>query len=82
MNAEKSGVQNSLLREQLLYLLEGRGAHISFQAAVKGFPVNLLGKRIPLLAHTAWQLVDHIRVVQWDILEFILNPEPVILGEN
>lgn len=62
------------LRDQLVYLLTGGGAHISFGDTVKNFPENKRGKRIPNLAHTAWQLIDHIRIVQWDIVEFIINP--------
>lgn len=62
------------LREQLVYLLTGGGAHISFEDAIKNFPENKRGTRIPNLAHTAWQLIDHIRIVQWDIVEFIINP--------
>lgn len=63
------------LREHLLYVLDGGGAHISFAAAVKDFPIDLAGKKIPKLEHTAWQLVDHLRIAQWDILEFIKNPD-------
>lgn len=63
------------LREHLLYLLDGGGAHISFASALKDFPVDLAGQKIPKLDHTAWQLVDHLRIAQWDILEFIKNPD-------
>ncbi len=58
------------LREQLVYSLGGKGAHMTFDQAVKGFPLDLVGKRVPLLAHTAWQLVHHLWITQWDILEF------------
>jgi DinB superfamily len=58
------------LREQLVYSLGGKGAHMSFEQAVKGFPRDLVGERVPLLAHTAWQLVYHLWIAQWDILEF------------
>jgi hypothetical protein len=62
------------LREQLATTLGGRGAHMGFDQAVKGFPKNAVGKRVPGLAHTAWQLVWHIWKAQQDILEFIRNP--------
>ncbi|MCD6121712.1 MAG: DinB family protein [Spirochaetales bacterium] len=66
--------EKDYIREQLVYLLTGGGAHINFVDAVKNFPENKRGIRIPNLAHTAWQLIDHLRIVQWDIVEFIINP--------
>lgn len=65
------------LRRQLLALLEGGGAHISLDAAVEGFPPELAGRRIARLDHTAWMLAYHLRLAQWDILEFIRNPDHV-----
>jgi hypothetical protein len=62
------------LRDQLLYLLNSGGAHISFASAIKDFPDDLIGQKIPGLDHTAWQLVYHLQIAQWDILEFIKNP--------
>ncbi|HVO37508.1 MAG TPA: DinB family protein [Spirochaetia bacterium] len=62
------------LREQLAYSLSGKGAHLSFDKAVKGFPLQLIGTRVANLAHTAWQLVHHLWIAQWDILEFSRNP--------
>lgn len=62
------------LREQLVSSLNGHGAHMSFEQAVKGFPRKLIGRRVPNLAHTAWQLAYHLWIAQWDILEFIRNP--------
>ena len=65
------------LRDQLLNLLDSGGAHISFASAIKDFPDDLIGHQIPKLDHTAWQLVYHLRIAQWDILEFIRNPDHV-----
>jgi hypothetical protein len=62
------------LREDLLAKLEGRAAHISLEAALKGFPLELAGKRPARLQHTAWGLLYHIRICQWDILRFALDP--------
>jgi hypothetical protein len=62
------------LRAQLVYSLSGKGAHMSFDKAVKGFPRELAGKRVANLAHTAWQQVYHLWIAQWDILEFSRNP--------
>ena len=62
------------LREQLVNSLSGRGAHMGFDQAVKGFPLELVGRRVPGLAHTGWQLVYHLWIAQWDILQFIRDP--------
>jgi hypothetical protein len=67
-------MDESKLREQLVYSLNGKGAHMTFDQALKGFPTELIGKSVPNLAHTAWQLVSHLRITQWDILEFSRDP--------
>jgi hypothetical protein len=58
------------LREQLVYLLKGGGAHVHFGDALDGFPANLRGTFVKGLPHTGWQLLEHVRIAQWDILEF------------
>lgn len=58
------------LRDQLLYQLRGEGAHISFTDFVKDFPAQKCGERIDGLPYTAWQVLEHMRIAQWDILEF------------
>jgi hypothetical protein len=63
------------LREHLLYLLGGGGAHIDFDAAVADLPPKLRGARPPSVPHTPWRLVEHMRIAQWDILEFCRNPQ-------
>ena len=67
-------MDDAKLREQLVFSLSGRGAHMSFDQAVKGFTRELIGRQVPGLAHTAWQVVHHIWFAQWDILEFVRNP--------
>lgn len=67
-------MDDTKVREQLVSSLSGRGAHMSLEQAVKGFPRELRGRRVPHLAHTAWQLVHHLWIAQWDILEFSRNP--------
>jgi DinB superfamily len=62
------------LREQLVSSLSGRGAHAPFEKVVDGFPVELAGKPVAGLPHTAWQLLHHLWIAQWDILEFIRDP--------
>ena len=63
------------LREQLAVSLSGRGAHVPFDKAVEGFPVELCGRQISGLPHTAWQLLYHLWICQWDILEFVRDPK-------
>ncbi|HMF17018.1 MAG TPA: DinB family protein [Gemmataceae bacterium] len=58
------------VREQVLYLLDGGGAHLNFDKAVAGLPVRLRGKRPRGLPHSPWKLLEHMRICQWDILEF------------
>jgi hypothetical protein len=65
------------LREHLLYLLRDGGAHLSFDAAIADLPVALRGARVPGVPHTPWRLLEHMRIAQWDILEFSRNPRHV-----
>jgi DinB superfamily len=58
------------LRDQLLELLNGGKAHLSFEDLIKDFPVEKCGQRIEGLPYTAWQVLEHVRIAQWDILEF------------
>jgi len=58
------------LREHLLYLLNGGGAHARFDDVVKDMPDEWRGAKPNGLPHTAWMLLDHLRLAQWDILEF------------
>jgi hypothetical protein len=58
------------LREQLIELMRGGGAHLNFETALKGLPVSLRGKTPKGAGHSCWQLLEHMRLGQWDILEF------------
>lgn len=58
------------LREQLQSLLTGGHAHADFESAVKDFPAALRGKRPHGSPHSPWELLEHLRLAQWDILEF------------
>jgi hypothetical protein len=69
--------QVKMLREHLLQLLSGSWAHIEFDQAVDEFPVAIRGSKAQGLPHTAWQLLEHLRIAQWDILEFTRNPKHV-----
>ncbi|MCU1302450.1 MAG: transporter [Candidatus Sulfotelmatobacter sp.] len=61
------------LRAQVLYLLDGGGAHARFSDAVKDMPEKLRGVKPEGLPHSAWMLLEHLRIAQWDILEFSRN---------
>lgn len=58
------------LREHILYLLKGGGAHVTFEQAIADLPAELRVRKPPETAHSLWQLLEHLRIAQWDILEF------------
>ena len=58
------------LREHLIYLLQGGGAHLHFDKAVADIPPDLRGRTVPPVPHSPWRLLEHMRIAQWDILEF------------
>jgi len=61
------------LRKHVVYLLRGGGAHASFDKAVTNLPKRLRGTMPRGLPFTPWRLVEHLRIAQWDILEFSRN---------
>ena len=61
------------LREHVLYLLRGNGAHVDFERALAGLPAGLSGIKPHGLPFTVWRLLEHLRIAQWDILEFSRN---------
>jgi uncharacterized damage-inducible protein DinB len=65
----------SSLRGHLMNLLRMKGAHLSFQEAVKNFPEELRGRKPEGAPHTAWQLLEHLRIAQEDILDFSRNKD-------
>ncbi len=65
------------LREHLRYLLDRGGAHLDFDTAVADLSVGLRGAKPEGVPHTPWRLVEHMRIAQWDILEFCRNPKHV-----
>ncbi len=72
-----TGDQTARLREHLHYLLKGGGAHLDFDKAIADLPVELRGAKLPGVPHTPWRLLEHLRIAQWDILEFTRNPRHV-----
>jgi DinB superfamily len=72
-----NGGRDTALREHLVYLLKGGGAHVHFIDALEGFLEQKRGTYANGLPHTGWQLLEHSRLAQWDILEFSRNPKHV-----
>jgi hypothetical protein len=66
----KQDAHDQAVRQHLIDLLQGGNAHVKFEAVVKDFPERLRGKKPEGQPHTAWRLLEHMRIAQWDILEF------------
>ena len=75
MNKLQSNTSEALpdpaARAQLLFLLQGGGAHMNLDQAVANFPIEHYNTRPPNVPYTFWHLLEHIRIAQWDILDFI-----------
>jgi hypothetical protein len=67
----------SSLREHIIELLKGGGAHTTFEEATTGIPAGLRGQKPAGLPHSPWMLLEHLRIAQWDILEFSRNRKHV-----
>ena len=63
------------MREYFVRLLDWEEAHVGFDKAVRGIPVAKRGARPRGFEHSPWQLLEHIRIAQEDILDFCLNPD-------
>ena len=61
---------DSSLREHVLKHLRGGQAHLTLDKAVANLPEQLRGRKVKRLPYTAWQILEHMRIAQWDILEF------------
>jgi hypothetical protein len=66
--------QSDMLREQLIKLMGWEDAHVSFDAAVEGVPPQFQGVRPEGLPYSPWQLLEHMRLTQRDILDFCRDP--------
>ena len=72
-------MNDSILREQLIQLLDGGNAHIKYEDAIINFPVSSINDKAPNIPYSAWELVEHMRICQKDILDFINYDEYVEL---
>jgi len=68
---------NRSVRQHLLYLLQGGGAHAKFDDVVANIPAKLRDQRPAGYPHSCWMLLEHMRLAQWDILEFSRNSKHV-----
>ena len=70
-------MSDAALRSDLLELLAGEGAHMTFGEAVADFPDAAINTRPPNVTYSAWQLLEHVRLTQLDILEYVTSPSYV-----
>jgi len=75
--AARPALLDQPLRDHLLYLLKGGGAHANIDDAMGDWPVQLAGVKVANFPHTAWMLLEHMRIGQWDIVEFSRNSKHV-----
>ena len=68
---------DKVVREQLLFVLRGGNAHMNFDQAVVDFPIQQINTKPPNVSYPPWYLLEHLRIDQWDILEFIRDPKHV-----
>src|SRR5215468_3734061 len=65
------------VRNHVLYLLRDGGAHLTADSVLTDFPRGLINARIPGMPHTPWQLLEHMRIAQWDILRFTVDAQHI-----
>jgi DinB superfamily len=73
----KEDHKDKALRQHVVELLRGGSAHAKFEEIVAGVPAELIGRKPAGLPHSLWMLLEHIRIAQWDILEFSRIPKHV-----
>jgi hypothetical protein len=69
--------KDKALRDHLIKLLSSRQAHVDLDTAFADLPRELQGRKSEALSFTPWQLLEHMRIAQWDILEFSRDPKHV-----
>ena len=73
----KTTADDTAIRENLIWLLEGGHAHAKFDEVVAGFPSDRAGIRPKGASHSAWEILEHMRIAQNDILRFSLSADYV-----
>lgn len=74
-NPKRMMDSDASLRQHLLNLLDARQAHAPFDDAIAGLPVDLRGTRPGDLPYSPWELLEHMRIAQVDILDFCRDPD-------
>lgn len=67
--------KEELTRKQLIEFLNGELAHMNLDSVLKDFPEEHYNTRPPNVGYSFWHLLEHIRITQWDVLDFITNPD-------
>jgi hypothetical protein len=70
-------VTEEVLRRQLVAQLAGGQAYTPIEEAIREFPVELAGRKPEGISHTPWEILEHLRIAQWDILRFTVDPDHV-----
>jgi len=68
---------DKVMREELLALLQGGNAHLGFEEVLAELPLGYINKKPPHTPYSFWHFVEHLRIAQWDILQFIIDPDHV-----
>ena len=66
---------NTEARVRLVAALRGKGAHLSFDEAVRDFPAKLMNEKPNNVPYSFWHQLEHIRITQWDLLKYIADPK-------
>jgi hypothetical protein len=66
-----------VLREHLIKLLQGNEAHMSYEDALSEFPLEFRDSNVDGFPNTPWKILEHMRIAQWDILQFSMDPEHI-----
>ena len=74
---QPQAIGDERLREHIVFMLKGGGAHSTFSDTVADWPIHFAGIKVAKFPHTAWMLVEHIRLAQIDLLEFSRNSKHV-----
>lgn len=66
-------IDDRSLRDHLLYLLRGGGAHLDIETLLADFPLSMINEKVSAVPYTPWQLLEHMRIAQWDIVRFTVD---------
>ena len=68
-------MDEQILRDHLVNLLNGHETRITFDKATEDYPFEIVGMDAPGMPYTAWQIMEHMRIVQWDVLNFSISAD-------